>query len=213
MDKAFCSAFQVVRDWHQIIICATQHSTSLPLLLLLAPAALNKKLGLHFSSISHSRTQSNSKHLHRHLHLVDQRLSSYSRMSSVRFAVTSEIMLVKVALEESNKSELFYSSEDCRRFEEQRIKDGRNLGRMLSEPKAHQHVSNEDMYNCIGCEKFMSLDRARRVVRNRRRHANLIVTSQDGTSPDELANISRKSTDHARGLAQRLAKSYHKNLL
>ena len=127
--------------------------------------------------------------------------------------MTSEMVLVKVALEGSNKSELFYSSEDCRRFEKQRNKDARNMGRILSLPQAHQHVSKEDLYNCIGCEKFMSLDRARRVVRNRRRHANIIVTSQDGSSPDELASISRKSSEHARGLAQRLAKGYHKNLV
>ena len=131
-------------------------------------------------------------------------------MSSVRFSVSSEMKLVKVALEESNKSELFYSSEDCRRFEIQRNRDARNIGRMLSEPQALQHVSKEDLSNCMGCEKFMSLDRARRIVRNRRRHANLIVTSQDDTSPDELANISRKSSDHALELSQRLAKSYHK---
>lgn len=69
-------------------------------------------------------------------------------------------------------------------------------------------ITNDQLYECIGIESFLSRDVAARNVGAIRAHRDAIMTGQDHLTPEALSGTSMASSRWSRARAQSLAAMY-----
>jgi len=71
-----------------------------------------------------------------------------------------------------------------------------------------RRLPEEALFECVGIEHMLSLDKARRLMEPRRMHTDAILTSQHSCTPEQLSKISQSSSRQARVRANTLAEGY-----
>ena len=123
---------------------------------------------------------------------------------SVQFSEMSQLFAV-----ECNDEQQWYSSDEKSYMKQELATDARRLGKIISTQSA-QDISQDDIYSCIGIEHLLSLNKARRVLANRRKHVQLVIQAQSKCSEEELRIIAEECSRSSCVKAQRLAAGYFK---
>ena len=114
--------------------------------------------------------------------------STTAEQKSVRFAGMCEMVVFKV--HPVVPSQLWYSSED----RVQLLRQQRWESRMALTDSQLDNMTEDKISYCVGLEKALSPDHARRVKNHQRQHANIILSSQDVCTPELLSRISMHSS-------------------
>ena len=138
--------------------------------------------------------------------------SSGRPLRSVSFSDLSHLIL----FEGTNSRRLWSSIEDRDRFNQELVSDVQKMRTSL--PFLH---STEDVYKCIGIERFVSASEAQligctsigKMIANigrpdRRRHTKMIVDAQGVLSEDKLRKLSQLSSRASQDKAHKLALGY-----
>jgi len=79
----------------------------------------------------------------------------------------------------------------------------------LTTDSQHDTMTEDKICFCVGLEKALSPDHARRVKNHQRQHANIILSSQDVCTTEVLGRIAMHSSKQARVRAHKLAVNYY----
>ena len=79
----------------------------------------------------------------------------------------------------------------------------------LTTDSQHDTMTKDKISYCVGLEKALSPDHARRAKNHLQQHANIILSSQDVRTPEVLSRIAMHSSKDARMRAYKLAVNYY----
>eukprot|EP00580_Thalassiosira_gravida_P001592 CAMPEP_0201614680 /NCGR_PEP_ID=MMETSP0492-20130828/29354_1 /ASSEMBLY_ACC=CAM_ASM_000837 /TAXON_ID=420259 /ORGANISM="Thalassiosira gravida, Strain GMp14c1" /LENGTH=154 /DNA_ID=CAMNT_0048082051 /DNA_START=63 /DNA_END=527 /DNA_ORIENTATION=- len=121
----------------------------------------------------------------------------------VQFSPTSQLALYV----KTEGATSWSTKDDHAHFKRELARDARRVGRLLviQSPK---DVSRDDIFNCVGIEHLISLDKAMRAMECRRNHIRRVIEAQDRCSDEELRLVSWNSSAPTRNRALKLAGGY-----
>jgi hypothetical protein len=125
---------------------------------------------------------------------------------SLRFSEYSEMtVFIKPDIQ---RSELYYTPEDKVLLKQQLLKDA-VLARMAFDAARDDVITEDRLCLCVGLECALSNSHDKHVRNHRRyQHIATIVSNQDTCTPEELCQMSLKSSMSTRKRAHRLAVTY-----
>ena len=89
------------------------------------------------------------------------------------------------------------------------MKDARRMGRMIAVALAEGvTIPEDDLCKCVGIEHLLSLENARRIMKDRRYHVNAILARQHTCTPEQLCLVLQSSSKKAQSRANALAAGY-----
>ena len=130
---------------------------------------------------------------------------------NVRFASTEETITNSITPSsltgQSSEQEMlkWYTQEEYSRFQQAAEVETKRLKSLLS---TKARLAENDTFEAIGIEKFLSPNLQNELIVRKRAHFNAILQSQEFSNSDALARISEKGSDWARTKAQEFAAMY-----
>lgn len=97
----------------------------------------------------------------------------------------------------------FYSRQELKLIRLQLIRDARRMMALASD--ANYQISQDDIDECTGIERMLSVDIARRIAQHKTNHVRLIISRQGTCTPRELSEMSQASSRFSCEMAERLA--------
>lgn len=97
----------------------------------------------------------------------------------------------------------FYSPQELTRIRLQLIRDARRMMTLA----AANNITQDELDECIGIERMLSADIARRIAQHKTNHIRSIVSRQGTCTPKELCEMSQASSRFSCEMAERLAAS------
>lgn len=106
---------------------------------------------------------------------------------------------------EQRPQETWYSQEDYLSFEQAAVSEANRINRLLA---AGRRLNEEDFYECIGIERYLSPAVLEERLTGQRKHLNLILVSQRFWREQALGQLSEMRTERSRNWAHEIALSY-----
>ena len=122
--------------------------------------------------------------------------ASYSRPTVLSFSQVSSLYVFPRTRKE-NFREIWYTKDDNDIFKQDFVRDVRRISSVLAYTTSRDMLNQEVLQECVGIEVFL-LQEQRLVQAKKRAHIMAVVNGQHGSSPQELAFISEKSSRSAR---------------
>ena len=127
-----------------------------------------------------------------------------NRQKKVRFASTKEMVPSPVPSSEQEMLK-WYTQEEYNRFQRAAEAETQRLKSLLS---TKARLAENDIFEAIGIEKFLSRHLQNELTVRKRAHFDAILQSQRYSNSKALARISEKGSDWARNKAQEFAAMY-----
>lgn len=133
---------------------------------------------------------------------------------AVTFSRFSELAFIP---KDDNSSNNWYSSKDNLSFRQALVKDARRMSREIQGAPLDAKILRENLYGCVGIEKFVTKGLAREIQETRRAHVNAVLSEQSlqrqqGVCDiEKLSSVSNK-TQWTKERARILATGYSKLL-
>lgn len=133
---------------------------------------------------------------------------------AVTFSRFSELAFIP---KDDNSSNNWYSSKDNLSFRQALVQDARRMSREIQGAPLDAKILRENLYGCVGIEKFVTKGLAREIQETRRAHVNAVLSEQSlqrqqGVCDiEKLSSVSNK-TQWTKERARILATGYSKLL-
>mmetsp|Transcript_17023 Transcript_17023/g.27658 ORF Transcript_17023/g.27658 Transcript_17023/m.27658 type:complete len:178 (-) Transcript_17023:179-712(-) len=125
----------------------------------------------------------------------------------VRFSEYSQLSVIP---KDDTKSKCF-SRQEQRLFRQAVLADTLRL-RNLFQNTSPEMITQDDLYECVGIESYLSQDLARHVVQKKRAHVDAVLSAQRANrgacSNEKISHTSKHTSRWARKRAEKLAKGY-----
>ena len=106
---------------------------------------------------------------------------------------------------ENDHDEMWYTQEDYDRFQQAASAQAQ---RILDLRLSRARLADDDFYECLGIEKFLSPELMRELSTRKRAHFDAVLSSQRFWNRDVLAYIAESGSDLARKRAREFAMVY-----
>ena len=133
----------------------------------------------------------------------------------VRFSQFSQMTMIPK--EDDQKKSKWFSKQEQRRFRQAVLNDTRRI-RDLLQNTPPQEITQDELFECVGIENFLSRDLAQQVLRKKRAHVDAILLVQRGhhlgtnKKDEEVSHTSKISSQWACERARRIAAGYATSL-